>query len=88
VSSPISSLIVNGLKPFSEYEFKYRKINILGDLGVSGNSSTLTVMTGSVPPRPSFPLNISLDWNSSATLGVRFDWIAYNISSSNIPASF
>jgi hypothetical protein len=40
------------------------------------------------PPRPSSSLNISLDWNSSSTLGVRFDWIAYDSSSNNIPVTY
>ena len=84
-SSSATSLIITGLTPFSYYEFKYRAINVLG---VGGNSSTVTLVSGTAPARPSTPLNISIDWNSNSTIGVRFDWKAYNSSASNIPLAY
>ena len=84
MSNSTTSLILTAIKPFSYYEFKYRAINVFG---AGGNSSTVTIFAGTAPARPSSPLNISLDENSSASLGVRFDWIAYNSSASNVPAT-
>jgi hypothetical protein len=82
VSSSTTSLILTGLAYFNYYEFKYRAINVLG---VGGNSSAVTLVTGVAPPRPTTPLNISLDSNITTTLVVRFDWKAYNSSVTGIP---
>ena len=77
-------MILTGLAYFNYYEFKYRAINVLG---VGGNSSTVTLVAGVAPPRPTTPLNISLDRNITNTLAVRFDWLAYNSSASGIPGA-